>query len=109
MGHTPISNDIRKLRFLQDEMTHKELAGKVGVTRQTINAIENAKYAPSLELAFRIATVFDAPPEKVFSYDPKRATWSSRSRQLLNGELPWTGSRSRSHRRLRHRESACKA
>jgi putative transcriptional regulator len=52
-------------------MTQKELAKKVGVTRQTIVAIENAKYSPSLELAFRIALVFDAPLEEVFSYDPK--------------------------------------
>ena len=51
----PVSNNIRKLRFFHDEMTQKELAKKVGVTRQTIVAIENAKYAPSLELAFRIA------------------------------------------------------
>ena len=52
-------------------MTQKELADKVGVTRQTIVAIENAKYSPSLELAFRIALVFDSPLEEVFSYDPK--------------------------------------
>ena len=71
MGKTPISNNIRKLRFFQNEMTQKELADKVGVTRQTIVAIENAKYSPSLELAFRIALVFDTPLEEVFSYDPK--------------------------------------
>lgn len=70
MGN-PVSNNIRKLRFFHDEMTQKELAKKVGVTRQTIVAIENAKYAPSLELAFRIAYVFDTPLEEVFSYDPK--------------------------------------
>ena len=67
----PISNNIRKLRFFHNEMTQKELAKKVGVTRQTIVAIENAKYAPSLELAFRIAYVFDTPLEEVFSYNPK--------------------------------------
>ena len=67
----PISNNIRKLRFYHDEMTQKELAEKVGVTRQTIVAIENAKYSPSLELAFRIALVFDSPLEEVFTYDPK--------------------------------------
>ena len=67
----PVKNNIRKLRFFHDEMTQKELAKKVGVTRQTIIAIEGAKYAPSLELAFRIATVFDCPLEEVFSYDPK--------------------------------------
>ncbi len=71
MSNKAISNNIRKLRFFHDEMTQKELAKKVGVTRQTIVAIENAKYAPSLELAFRIAYVFDTPLEEVFSYDPK--------------------------------------
>ena len=71
MGETRISNNIRKLRFFHNEMTQKELADKVGVTRQTIVAIENAKYSPSLELAFRIALVFDVPLEEVFSYEPK--------------------------------------
>lgn len=71
MGKSLVSNNIRKLRFYHDEMTQKELADKVGVTRQTIVAIENAKYAPSLELAFRIALVFESPLEEVFSYDPK--------------------------------------
>jgi putative transcriptional regulator len=71
MGKSLVSNNIRKLRFYHNEMTQKELADKVGVTRQTIVAIENAKYSPSLELAFRIALVFDAPLEEVFSYDPK--------------------------------------
>ena len=70
MGKSPISNNIRKLRFNHDEMTQQELADEVGVTRQTIVAIENAKYSPSLELAFRIAHVFNAPLEDVFSYDP---------------------------------------
>ena len=71
MAKTKVSNNIRKLRFFNDEMTQKELAKKVGVTRQTIVAIENAKYSPSLELAFRIALVLDSPLEEVFSYDPK--------------------------------------
>lgn len=71
MAKTKVSNNIRKLRFFKDEMTQKELANKVGVTRQTIVAIENAKYSPSLELAFRIALVLDSPLEEVFSYDPK--------------------------------------
>jgi putative transcriptional regulator len=71
MAKNPISNNIRKLRFFNKEMTQKELAQKVGVTRQTIVAIENAKYSPSLELAFRIAFVFDSPLEEVFFYDPK--------------------------------------
>lgn len=71
MGKSAISNNIRKLRFYHDEMTQKELADKVGVTRQTIIAIEKEKYSPSLELAFRIAFVFDSPLEEVFTYDPK--------------------------------------
>jgi len=72
MANTAISNNIRKLRFFHDEMTQKALAKKVGVTRQTIIAIEKGHYPPSLELAFRIAFVFDSPLEEVFSYDPKK-------------------------------------
>ena len=64
-----INNNIRKLRFFNDEMTQQDLAKAVGVTRQTINALENGKYAPSLDLAFRIALAFDVPLESVFSYD----------------------------------------
>lgn len=71
MAKLAISNNIRKLRFYHDEMTQKDLANKVGVTRQTIVAIENAKYSPSLELAFRIAFIFDSPLEEVFTYDAK--------------------------------------
>ena len=63
-----INNNIRKLRFLADEMTQQQLAEKVGVTRQTIVAIENGKYSPTLELAFRIARVFKTPLEEVFSF-----------------------------------------
>ncbi len=69
MGDSLISNNIRTLRFLNGEMTQKDLAKKVGVTRQTIVAIENAKYSPSLEVAFKIAHVFNVPLEEVFSYD----------------------------------------
>ena len=65
-----ITNAIRRLRFDASEMTQKDLADLVGVTRQTIVAIEAAKYAPSLELAFRIARVFDRPLEEVFQYGP---------------------------------------
>lgn len=61
-----IRNNIRKLRFNHDEMTQQALADQVGVTRQTIIAIENAKYSPSLELAFRIAFTFDVPLAEVF-------------------------------------------
>ena len=66
-----INNQIRKLRFFQNEMTQQQLADKVGVTRQTIIAMEQDKYSPSLELAFRIARVFEAPLEEVFSYQPE--------------------------------------
>jgi len=62
-----IRNNIRKLRFEHNEMTQKELADRVGVTRQTIVAIENAKYSPTLELAFLIAHVFNRPLEDVFT------------------------------------------
>jgi putative transcriptional regulator len=64
-----IRNNIRRLRFDAHEMTQKELADRVGVTRQTIIAIEAAKYAPSLELAFRIAEVFGVPIGEVFVYE----------------------------------------
>jgi putative transcriptional regulator len=71
MKKCSINNNIRKLRFLADEMTQQELADKTGVTRQTMMAIENGKYSPTLELAFRIATVFKVPLDEVFSYEPK--------------------------------------
>ena len=63
-----ISNRIRTLRFLAAEMTQKELADLVGVTRQTVNAIESNKYSPSLEVAFKISLVFKVPITDVFSY-----------------------------------------
>ena len=63
-----IANNIRRLRFDRDEMTQAELAEKVGVTRQTINAIEQNKYAPSLETAFRIAEALGVAIVVVFSY-----------------------------------------
>ena len=69
MAKSPIRNNIRTLRFLIDEMTQKELADKVGVTRQTIAAIEKATYSPSLDVAFRIARALNTPFEEVFSYD----------------------------------------
>jgi putative transcriptional regulator len=68
MDKRRVRNNIRKLRFYQDEMTQEQLAEKVGVTRQTIIAIEGGKYAPSLELAFRIALAFGVPLGEVFSY-----------------------------------------
>lgn len=71
MDKLVINNHIRRLRFDHDEMTQQQLADKVGVTRQTIVAIEKGNYAPSLELAFRIAQVFDVPLEAVFFVEEK--------------------------------------
>jgi putative transcriptional regulator len=70
MMTTGIRNTIRKLRFERGEMAQQELADRIGVTRQTVNAIENGKYSPSLEVAFRIAEVFAVPLEQVFQYAP---------------------------------------
>ena len=64
-----IRNHIRQLRFSQDEMTQQQLAELIGVTRQTVNAIEKAKYSPSLEVAFKIAAVFGLPVGEVFEYE----------------------------------------
>jgi putative transcriptional regulator len=64
----PIDNEIRRLRFENGEMTQAALAEKVGVTRQTIIAIEQNKYAPSLEAAFKIADAFSVPLESVFHW-----------------------------------------
>ena len=69
MANPPFSNSIRMLRFLAGEMTQSELGDRVGVTRQTVAAIEQGKYSPSLEVAFRIARVFDKPLEAVFQWD----------------------------------------
>ncbi|RPJ39616.1 MAG: transcriptional regulator [Planctomycetaceae bacterium] len=74
MNNDHISNQIRRLRFDHGEMTQQQLADTVGVTRQTIIAIEAGKYAPSLPLAFRIARAFNASVESVFQYQ--------------NGEMP---------------------
>lgn len=63
-----ITNSIRTLRFLNNEMTQKQLAEAIGVTRQTVMAIEANKYSPSLEVAFKIAEVFSLPLEEVFQY-----------------------------------------
>lgn len=64
----PIRNSIRRLRFEHNEMTQAELAERIGMTRQTIAAIEQGKYSPSLEAAFRIARVFGVPLESVFQW-----------------------------------------
>jgi putative transcriptional regulator len=65
---TRVTNSIRSLRFANDEMTQADLADRVGVTRQTIIAIEQGKYSPTLEMAFRIARVFRVPLDEVFQY-----------------------------------------
>ena len=64
-----IRNEIRRLRFEHGEMTQQQLADKIELTRQTVNAIEQGKYSPSLEAAFRIAAVFGKPLESVFRYE----------------------------------------
>ena len=69
MGSEHISNNVRRFRFEQGQMTQQQLADKVGVTRQTIIAIEAGKYSPSLPLAFRIARAFGVSIEQVFQYD----------------------------------------
>ena len=69
MGSEHLSNNIRRLRFENGQITQQQLADKVGVTRQTIIAIEAGKYAPSLPLAFRIAQTFGVTIEQVFQYD----------------------------------------
>ncbi|MCF8157004.1 MAG: helix-turn-helix transcriptional regulator [Rhodoferax sp.] len=68
MGDNHITNAIRRLRFEHGEMTQQALAERIGVTRQTVNAIEQGKYSPSLEVAFRIAAVFGQPLDAVFQY-----------------------------------------
>lgn len=70
MAPTRVCNAIRRLRFEHGEMTQGELAERIGVTRQTVNAIEQGKYSPTLEAAFRIAQVFGRPLEEVFQYGP---------------------------------------
>jgi len=69
MSSDYLTNQVRRLRFEHGQMTQQQLADKVGVTRQTIIAIESGKYAPSLPLAFKLARTFDVPIEQVFQYD----------------------------------------
>jgi putative transcriptional regulator len=78
MAGIPITNSIRRLRFDHDEMTQQQLAERIGVTRQTVNAIELGKYSPSLEVAYRIAEVFGVPLEQVFEYQGAGDTGSTR-------------------------------
>lgn len=78
MAKTELKNRVRRLRFDHDEMTQQELANRVGVTRQTIIAIEAGKYAPSLSLAFRLARTFGVTIEDVFEY-PEEAEGPNRA------------------------------
>ena len=64
-----IKNRIRRLRFDHNEMTQEELANRAGCTRQTIIALEQGKYVPSIELSFRVARAFGVPLEEVFQYE----------------------------------------
>ena len=73
---TRVTNEIRRLRFANAEMTQAELADRIGVTRQTIIAIEQGRYSPSLEMAFQIARVFQVPLDGVFGYVDGDATTS---------------------------------
>lgn len=65
-----LTNEVRLLRFLADDMTQAELGRRVGLTRQTIAAIEQGRYAPSINVAFRIAHVFGKPIDEVFHWSP---------------------------------------
>ncbi|MCO1578340.1 MULTISPECIES: helix-turn-helix transcriptional regulator [unclassified Crossiella] len=65
---TRVTNSIRALRFEHGQLTQAELAERIGVTRQTVIAIEAGRYSPSLEMAFQIARVFNVPLEQVFQY-----------------------------------------
>lgn len=65
---TKVTNSIRALRFAHGQMTQAQLADRIGVTRQTVIAIEQGRYSPSLEMAFQIARVFKVPLDEVFQY-----------------------------------------
>ena len=73
MKPTRVVNTIRALRFANGEMTQADLADRIGVTRQTVIAIEQGRYSPSLEMAFRIARVFGVPLDDVFQYPDAEA------------------------------------
>ncbi|MHC4116669.1 MAG: helix-turn-helix transcriptional regulator [Planctomycetota bacterium] len=72
MGNNNLKNQIRRLRFENGEMTQQQLADRVGVTRQTIIAIESGKYAPSLPLAFKLARAFGVSMEDIFQFEDER-------------------------------------
>jgi putative transcriptional regulator len=72
MAKSKVGNQIRKFRFNNNEMTQQQLADLVGITRQTIVALEKGNYSPSLELAFRIARAFEAPLEDLFYYEDSK-------------------------------------
>ena len=76
MKPTRVTNVIRALRFRKGEMTQAELAERLGVTRQTVIAIEQGRYSPSLEMAFQIARVFGVPLDDVFQYPDREETAS---------------------------------
>ncbi len=65
---TRVTNSVRALRFARAEMTQAELAERIGLTRQTVIAIEQGRYSPTLEVAFQIARVFEVPLDDVFQY-----------------------------------------
>jgi len=79
MAKSEVKNNIRRLRFENGEMTQQQLADAAGVTRQTIIAIEGGKYAPSLTLAFRIATAFGVPIGEVFQYGDEESSENLKS------------------------------
>ena len=74
MKPTRVTNAIRALRFAHGEMTQADLADRIGVTRQTVIAIEQGRYSPSLEMAFQIARVFGVPLDDVFQYPDQKET-----------------------------------
>ena len=76
---TRVTNSIRSLRFANAEMTQADLADRIGVTRQTIIAIEQGRYSPSLEMAFRIARAFNVPLDEVFQYPDAEASAARRT------------------------------
>ena len=90
MGKCNITNNIRPLRFHHKEMTQQELADRTGVTRQTIVAIENGKYFPSLELAFRISRVFGTTVEEVFTFQEERKPQHNNTNSSSNESITGT-------------------